>query len=143
MNGSVKSSAIRDESRARDVLTVLYDGACPLCRREIAFYRRQNGANNVKWRDVSENGSGEVTPGISREDALGRFHVIGPTGEVYTGGRAFAELWAALPGFRLLGRLGRTTPLAWLLDQAYDFFLNVRPWLQRRFPANDIQGCGQ
>ncbi len=29
--------------------TVYYDGTCPLCRREIAFYRRCAGATSIVW----------------------------------------------------------------------------------------------
>ena len=34
-------------------LTIYYDGSCPLCRREIAFYRRQPGSERLDWMDVS------------------------------------------------------------------------------------------
>ena len=33
---------------------VFYDGACPLCIREIAFYKRRKGADGVTWVDVSD-----------------------------------------------------------------------------------------
>jgi len=35
-------------------LTVFYDGACPLCRREIAFYQRLDRAQRLVWRDVAK-----------------------------------------------------------------------------------------
>ena len=48
-----------------------------------------------------------------------------------SGGRAFAGLWAALPGFRTLGLVMRRRPLCTLLEWAYVGFLRVRPRLQR------------
>lgn len=111
---------------------VLYDGACPLCRREIGFYRERRGADGIDWIDVSACGPGNVTATVSREDALRRFHVITPSGEIVQGGGAFAALWSALPGFRIVGRMARVPPLAWVLDRTYDLFLVLRPWLQRR-----------
>ncbi len=118
-----------------DRLCVLYDGACPLCRREIAFYRRRRGADDLRWIDVSQEDPGSVAPGITRAAALKRFHVVDGAGRVITGGRAFQRLWAALPAFRAAGRLFALAPLSWLLDRAYDMFLKLRPWLQRRAGA--------
>ena len=35
-------------------LTIYYDGSCPLCRREIAFYRRLRATMRLDWVDVSQ-----------------------------------------------------------------------------------------
>ncbi len=113
-------------------LKVLYDGACPLCAREIGFYRRRAGAEAIEWVDVSAAANEDAAPGLSRAQALARFHVVDAEGRLVSGGAAFARLWEALPGFRLLGRLFRVPPFAWLLDRAYDGFLKIRPRLQAR-----------
>lgn len=119
-------------------LTVFYDGACPLCTREIAFYRRRRGANRIVWIDVSESPetnpelpNAEIRHGLCRRAALERFHVRHADGRVITGGRAFAELWVALPGLAFPGRLFRVWPLCILIDVAYELFLPLRPFLQR------------
>ncbi|MFT6308343.1 MAG: putative DCC family thiol-disulfide oxidoreductase YuxK, partial [Halioglobus sp.] len=31
---------------------MFYDGACPLCSREVAHYRRIDTNNNVSWLDI-------------------------------------------------------------------------------------------
>ena len=31
---------------------VLYDGACPVCSREIAHYRRRKGSERINWVDI-------------------------------------------------------------------------------------------
>ena len=51
-------------------LTVYFDGACPLCQREIAFYRRQRGSERITWHDISCMDTEHVAPGLSRESAL-------------------------------------------------------------------------
>ena len=112
--------------------TVFYDGACPLCRREIAFYQKRAGAERIDWIDVSEaQGEVEVAPGLSKCDALARFHVRDEAGRLISGGRAFAVLWRALPGFRWAGRMALLPPLSWIIDPLYDLFLKLRPALQR------------
>lgn len=116
-------------------LTVFYDGACPLCRREIGFYQRRRGAEAVEWRDVSAEVGDEVTTGLSCEAALARFHVREPSGRLISGGAAFARLWEELPAFRGLGRTFRRPPMTWLINRSYDLFLHLRPglqWLARR-----------
>lgn len=114
-----------------DKLTVYYDGACPLCAREIGFYQRRAGGDDVCWIDISEQQGDEVAPGLSRDAAMARFHVRNPDGTLESGGAAFSRLWTAMPGFRLLGRVARLAPIAWLLDRAYNLFLRFRPRLQR------------
>ncbi|MGD8977265.1 MAG: demethoxyubiquinone hydroxylase family protein [Gammaproteobacteria bacterium] len=111
-------------------VTVFYDGACPLCDREISFYRRREGAGSVRWVDVSQAHQDMLAPDLTREQALARFHVRDGTGELTSGGAAFTRLWSELPGFRTLGRIFRLPPLAWLLERGYDLFLRFRPRLQ-------------
>lgn len=111
-------------------VTVFYDGSCPLCTAEIGFYRRRRGAERLAWVDVSACPATALAPGLSRDQAMRRFHVADARGRLVSGGRAFAILWTALPAFAWLGRLFRARPLAWLIDRAYDHFLVWRPRLQ-------------
>ncbi len=121
-------------------LTVFYDGACPLCRREIDFYRRRRGASELAWIDVSQHAENEVVPGLTKSQALARFHTRRPDGTLVSGGAAFAELWAALPTFRALGGIRKRPPLVWALDLAYPLFLKFRPRLQRLLAAKPASG---
>lgn len=124
-------------------LTIFYDGACPLCAREIAFYRRRKGAERLRWMDVAQLAPDQdVAPGLARADAMARFHVMDAQGKLISGGRAFAEIMARLDGFRIIGRVLRREPLASLLDGAYAVFLPVRPRLQRLFGGrHDRPAC--
>ena len=114
-------------------LTVLYDGACPLCRREIGIYRglpplRPDAP--VCFADVSDAAL-PLPPGITREQLLARFHVRSRDGELLSGAQAFLALWAALPGWRWLALAGRVPGAAWLMERTYRLFLRWRPTLQR------------
>ena len=72
-------------------LTVYFDGSCPLCRREIAFYRRLRGAERLQWLDVSAGAP--LGQDLSCEAAMRRFHVRDAQGRLLSGGAAFARLW--------------------------------------------------
>ena len=122
-----------------NLTTVYFDGSCPLCAREIGFYRRCRGGDRIAWVDVSVLQEAEVLPGLSKSAALGRFHVKGADGHLLSGGRAFAHLWSVLPAFRALGVVLQIRPLSWLADRLYDLFLRVRPRLQKAVSRSECQ----
>ncbi len=111
-------------------LTVLYDGACPLCRREIGVYRGQSANAPVCFVDVSDPAL-PAPPGTTREQLLARFHVRDRDGTLLSGAQAFLALWAALPGWRWLAKVGRIPGAASLMERTYRLFLHCRPTLQR------------
>jgi len=112
-------------------LTVYYDGTCPLCRREIDFYRRRGRAAPIEWVDAAAGDEELIAPDLARTDALARFHVRLPDGTLETGSRGFGELWSVLPGFGWLGKLARSRMAHPALELAYRGFLRVRPMAQR------------
>jgi predicted DCC family thiol-disulfide oxidoreductase YuxK len=107
-------------------LTVYFDGACPVCSREIAYYRRQQGADACAWIDVSSCDQAELGSGLQRDAALARFHVRRADGELVDGMRGFATLWRTLPRMAWLGRIAMFGPAPFLLELAYRLFLGVR-----------------
>jgi predicted DCC family thiol-disulfide oxidoreductase YuxK len=128
--------AVNDDSRSmtepvddHPPLTVLYDGACPLCRREIGMYRSLRPIMPVCYADASDAAL-PLPPGTTREKLLTRFHVRGRDGELLSGAQAFLALWAALPGWRWLARVGRLPGMPWAMERIYRLFLRWRPTLQ-------------
>jgi ubiquinone biosynthesis monooxygenase Coq7 len=119
---------------APDGLTVLYDGACPLCRREIGVYRGLTPMQPLEFRDISDPATAlptDLPPGLPRRELLARFHVRHADGRIESGARAFIALWERLPYWRWLAWLGRRPGVASLLEIAYRGFLRVRPTMQR------------
>lgn len=123
----VKDAAITPESQP---VTVYYDGACPLCSREIAVYKRQPGADGICWVDVSSEQPGELPPGLTQSEALKRFHVRGADGQLRSGAAAFLSLWHRLPGLARAARLLDRPLLRPLLELGYRLTLLIRPSLQ-------------
>jgi predicted DCC family thiol-disulfide oxidoreductase YuxK len=111
-------------------LIVLYDGACPLCRREIGLYRGACADVPLRFADVSDEDVALPTS-LMRDAALARFHVQRADGQIVSGAQAFLALWSVLPGWRWLAWIGRIPGVAWILERAYRGFLVVRPALQR------------
>lgn len=113
-------------------LTVYHDGACPLCRAEIAHYRRCEGAERLTFVDVGSDGADDgLGPGLDRASARRRFHVRDADGRLRSGAAAFARLWLALPRWRWLGRIAAPPPVLPLAEIAYRLSLRLRPRLAR------------
>jgi hypothetical protein len=76
-------------------LTGLYDGACPLCRREISVYRGLQPLNSDPpgcFSDVSDTAlslPSALPPGTTPEQLLARFHVRGRDGALLSSAQAF------------------------------------------------------
>jgi len=122
-----------DDAKSRSELTVLYDGSCPLCRREISVYRDLKPLHpdaSVCYADIS-NAAVPLPCGTTREQLLARFHVQRQNGELLSGAEAFLALWTALPGWRWLALVGRLPGTVWLMERIYLLFLRWRPAIQR------------
>lgn len=111
----------------RSPLTVWFDGACPLCTREIALMRRLDRAGRIEFIDVAQpNASCPIDPAL----LLARFHAR-EDGVLLSGAAAFAAMWRAIPLLRPLGLLARNHRVLSALEWGYVRFLRVRPALQR------------
>ncbi|MEL7188197.1 MAG: DUF393 domain-containing protein [Pseudomonadota bacterium] len=107
---------------------VWFDGACPLCLREIALMRRLDRKGAINFIDVSENGDPNCP--IDQADLLARFHAE-EDGVVLSGAAAFAAMWRAIPSLRTLGLMARNKAVLAVLERLYIAFLRVRPRLQK------------
>lgn len=111
---------------------VYYDGSCPMCQREIAWYRRLPAQNPIEWIDVSA--VGYCAPeGTTTDLLMKRLHAVTPTGELVSGARAFAHIWLQLPGWRVIGQLVKLPGALPIMELAYRLFLPVRPFIQAVF----------
>ncbi len=117
-------------------LIVYFDGACPVCSKEIAYYQRQAGSQACDWIDASSCSEAALGSGLTRDAALARFHVRHPNGVLTSGMGGFAALWKVLPKTRWLGHFASLSPMPFFMDQAYRVFLAVRPlWRARTTTA--------
>ena len=100
-----------------DETRVLYNQTCPVCRFEIAGYRRRAAIDGLPIRfdglDQAEDW------GLTPDDAARRLHVW-QDGHILSGMPAFRALWSAMPRWRWLARVTGWPVIRPLADAAYD-----------------------
>jgi len=115
---------------------VFYDGGCPLCRREIAHYRRVDQAGRLHWVDAASDSETLARHGLTLERAMAELHVQDGAGRWYRGIDAFLVIWSRLPAYRWLARVASAPGLHQVLSFAYRHFAR---WRYRR--RCGIDGC--
>jgi predicted DCC family thiol-disulfide oxidoreductase YuxK len=106
--------------------TVYYNGGCPICSREISFYRRRPGGDSFAWVDVTQADEAALGPGLTCDAARARMHVRRADGTIVDGAAALAEIWRGMPGLRWLGKLLAIPPFGATAEYGYRLFLLVR-----------------
>jgi predicted DCC family thiol-disulfide oxidoreductase YuxK len=117
---STSQPQVSPQETNSEALTVMFDGACPLCRREVALYQSLAPLQTVSWLDVSQDTVGLCQ--IDQARYMARFHVQLPDGRVLSGAAAFVALWLVMPGWRWLGRIGRLPGVTPVLERVYRGF---------------------
>ena len=106
---------------------VWYDGACPMCMREIALMRRLDVRRSIDFLDIAP--ADAVCP-LDRQLMLARFHAS-EDGVILSGAAAFAAMWRAIPFLKPLGFIARNRLVLGLLERLYTRVLIIRPRLQK------------
>ena len=104
--------------------TVFFDGACPLCSREISVYQRmisQHRITDLAFIDISkhENANALATINVTLQDALAVLHCIDKNGVLHKGTPAFAAMWDRLPYWHWLGRIVSLPGVSNIVEAGY------------------------
>ena len=106
-------------------IDVFYDGACPVCLREVRMIRRLDRRGRVGFKDIAAPDFDPVEAGIRMDDLMDRIHGRLPDGSLVTGVEVFRVIYAAV-GFSWLVALTRLPGLRQLLDVLYRWFARNR-----------------
>ena len=118
-------------------LTLLFDGGCPLCQREVSFLRSRDNFKSISFIDIdSLNYQPKLYCGITYREAMGRVHAITSSGEVLKDIEVFRE------AYRLVGLGWVYAPSTWpiskyLIDSLY------RLWSLWRLPITCRPGLDE
>ena len=117
--------------------SVFFDGACPLCRREVGIYKKlvdkENSANEINWVDISQSQEELNQEGIIYEDAMRLIHIKDESGIHQVGLEGMLTLWDKIPYYRYISRGIRHLPITHpLLARVYEFLAKHRMKLPGR-----------
>jgi predicted DCC family thiol-disulfide oxidoreductase YuxK len=104
---------------------LFFDGACPLCSREVAFIRRLDRQRRVRLVDIAAPDFDPAAVGRELGSLMARIHARLPDGTWLEGVEVFRRVYAAI-GLGPLAALTRLPGFSWLTERAYDTFARNR-----------------
>lgn len=116
--------------------TTFYNGSCPICRNEMAAYRRRaskRGDTRLAWSDIMAEPEKLAALGVTLDQAERRLIAQDESGRLLVGVDAFAEIWRRL-GHGWAAWLITRPGLHWLAAFGYDQVLAraISTWSHRR-----------
>lgn len=118
-------------------IEVFFDGACPLCMREMNLLRRWDRRGAIRFTDISDPGFDSSQVGKTYDDLMAQIYGRLPDGTLIRGVEVFRRLYAAV-GLRPLVALSRLPLISHLFDLGYHIFARNRLRLTGRCTA---QSC--
>ena len=113
-------------------LTLLFDGACPLCMREVHFLKVRDLNKRIAFVDIdAQEYAAADHGGITYREAMGRIHALRADGTVLQDVEVFRE------AYRLVGLGWVYAPTRWpligpLVNGIYRLWASQRLRLTRR-----------
>jgi len=121
---------------------LLYDGECPLCRREVRWLKRLNRGGHLAFDDISAPGFDPAPYRRSHEELLGIIHGVFPDGRIVREVAVFREAYKAVGLGWVLAPTGWPF-LRWIFDRLYITFARYRIPVGRLFGRSCAPGmCG-
>ncbi len=108
-------------------IKLLYDGACPLCVREVNFLSKKDaGRGLVAFVDIAdENYNPDLHAGVDFETAMGRIHAVLPDGTVIQNVEVFRRVYEIL-GMGWVYAITKLPIVGFIADWLYGIWANWR-----------------
>lgn len=125
-----------EERDSKTNLELLYDGECPICKREICILQKKDNQAKIKFIDIA---SKEFLPfehnNIDYDTAMSQIHAIDGKGNLLIGIPAFAAVYARCQ-LLIIATLLRIPFIKFVLKPLYTLFAKKRLWITGRINTN-------
>ena len=113
-------------------LKLLYDGKCPICKREICILQKRDSQTKIKFIDInSKDFSSFENNNIDYNTAMSQIHAIDGEGNLLVGIPVFATLYARCQ-LLITSTLLRIPFIKMVLKPLYTLFAKNRLWITGR-----------
>ncbi len=114
-------------------IKLLYDGACPLCVREVNFLKSKDGDRSlINFVDIAADDYDSAdNAGIDFETAMGRIHAVLPDGEIVQNVEVFRQTYDIL-GIGWIYAITKIPFVGRLADALYGVWADYRLLLTGR-----------
>jgi predicted DCC family thiol-disulfide oxidoreductase YuxK len=116
-----------------EAASILYDADCGFCRWSLAQLLRLDRQSRLRPVSLQHPEADILLSGMTHEQRMASWHLVGDDGRVYSGGDAFPPLLRLIPGGGPFARVLAAFPS--LGDVAYRTVADRRSWLGRLIPA--------
>ena len=84
--------------------TVLFNGDCEICSKEICIYQRYGASEGlpIDFKDINNTDLNSF--GLTRDETARQLHVL-KNSELFVGVKAFVILWNEMPKYRFLAKI--------------------------------------
>ncbi|GAB4369233.1 MAG: hypothetical protein Kow00121_08950 [Elainellaceae cyanobacterium] len=108
-------------------IKLLYDGACPLCLREVNFLQKRDaGRGLVAFVDIADDRyNPDDNSGVDFETAMGRIHAILPDGSVVKNVEVFRRVYEVL-GMGWVYAITKVPVIGAIVDWVYGIWADWR-----------------
>lgn len=121
------------------LLTVFYNGACPICRVEISHYIKmadQRSITTLAFTDLAEHPNALSRFSLRADQAKRRLYAETAGEALMSGIDSFIAIWERLPWYRGLAMVVRLPVLRHVAALVYDYIaVPILAWINRRRDA--------
>ena len=136
---NIVQKATEETLKDRDknnLLELLYDGECPICKREICMLQKKESQTKIKFIDISSKEfSSFENNNIDYNTAMSQIHAIDGRGNLLVGIPAFATVYARCQ-LLVISTLLRIPFIKRILKPLYTLFAKNRLWFTGRMNTN-------
>ena len=108
------------------MLSVLYDGKCSICRKEIEYYQKIAPSERFQWLDITTNTEVLANYHLKMSEVLFELHTVDSSGQMYKGVDSFILIWQELKYWRLLAKFASLPLIKPMLKRLYIVFAERR-----------------
>ncbi len=125
-----------DEGR----LEIYFDGACPVCSREMRYLKKRDKKNLISFVDINTSDFNPQEYNRSHDDFMKQIHARLPDGEIVTGMEVFRQAYKRI-GHAWLLFPTKLPVIKQIADYAYAVFARNRMKISKFLSRCGVDSC--